>query len=99
MSPSGELVIQSPDGQTRNVPLISEKIGLGRSSTNELCYPDDAGLSRQHLVFERSGDRWSARDLGSKNGTQVNGQRITTAHELKPGDRISAGHLVIQYKT
>ncbi len=81
------------------MPLLSEKIGLGRSSTNELCYPDDAGLSRQHLLFEKAGENWFVKDLGSKNGTQINGQRITAAHLLKPGDRISAGHLVIQYKT
>src|SRR4051812_1489714 len=94
-----ELVIAGPDGQTRSVPLNGEKLSLGRSSTNELCYPDDSGLSRQHLVFERSGDGWAVRDLDSKNGTQVNGARIKGLHVLKPGDRVTAGHLIIQQKT
>lgn len=70
---------------------------LGRSSTNELCYAEDAGLSRQHLAIERSGEGWTVRDLGSKNGTLVNGTRITSAHRLGPNDRITAGHLVIEF--
>jgi serine phosphatase RsbU (regulator of sigma subunit)/pSer/pThr/pTyr-binding forkhead associated (FHA) protein len=94
-----ELVIAGPDGQTRTVALNGEKLSLGRSSTNELCYPDDSGLSRQHLVFERSGEGWAVRDLDSKNGTQVNGVRIKGSHVLQPGDRVMAGHLVIQQKT
>ena len=66
---------------------------------NELCYPDDSGLSRQHLVFERSGDAWAVRDLDSKNGTQVNGVRIKGTHVLQPGDRVTAGHLTMRQKT
>ncbi len=66
---------------------------------NELCYPDDSGLSRQHLVFERSGNEWAVRDLDSKNGTQVNGVRIKGTHVLQPGDRVTAGHLTMQQKT
>lgn len=79
--------------------MSAGKVSLGRSSTNELCYSDDSGLSRQHLVFERSGDAWVVRDLDSKNGTQVNGVRIKGTHVLQPGDRVTAGHLTIQQKT
>ena len=94
-----ELLIQTPDGKTRTVPLTSDRIALGRSSANELCYPDDSGLSRQHLVFERSGTFWIVRDLDSKNGTQVNSIRIKGWHVLQPGDRVTAGHLTIQQRT
>jgi phosphoserine phosphatase RsbU/P len=93
-----ELVIQSPDGNSRIIPLGVDRVGLGRSSNNELCYPDDSGLSRQHLAFEKSGDDWVVRDLGSKNGTQVNGTRIAGPHVLKSGDRITAGHLVMVHR-
>jgi sigma-B regulation protein RsbU (phosphoserine phosphatase) len=98
MPAGGELVIQGPDGQPRTVPLITDRIALGRSSLNELCYPEDAGLSRQHLVFEKGADGWMVRDLGSKNGTQVNSVRIAAPHLLKPGDRILAGHLQMQFQ-
>lgn len=94
-----ELLIQTPDGKTRTVPLTTDRIALGRSSANELCYPDDSGLSRQHLVFERSGAFWIVRDLDSKNGTQVNSVRIKGGHVLQPGDRVTAGHLTIQQRT
>lgn len=91
-----ELVVLTLDGTARPVRLEGERMALGRSSVNELCFADDAGLSRQHLVFERGGDGWIVRDLGSKNGTLVNGLRIVVPQLLKHGDRISAGHLTIE---
>jgi sigma-B regulation protein RsbU (phosphoserine phosphatase) len=92
-----ELRIHCPDGQTKIVPLQGDRITLGRSSTTELCFPDDAGLSRQHLAFERQGEDWDLRDLGSKNGTLLNNARLNGASRLKQGDRIAAGHLVMVY--
>ncbi|MGH9593032.1 MAG: FHA domain-containing protein, partial [Bryobacteraceae bacterium] len=91
-----EIVIQAPDGSSRTARLEGDRMALGRSSANELCFADDAGLSRQHLVFERNGGGWQVRDLGSKNGTLLNGQRIAEPQPLKPGDRIGAGHLTIE---
>jgi len=91
------LVIRTPDGKSRTVPLPDTRLTLGRATTNDLCYADDAGLSRQHLVFERAGREWQVKDVGSKNGTLVNGFRITGAATLKPGDRVSAGHLTMEF--
>ena len=93
-----QLQIFSPDGQNRFVPLAADRLALGRSSTAELSFPDDNGLSRRHLVIERDGDGWAILDLGSKNGTIVNGVKLTERATLKPGDRITAGHLVIVYE-
>ncbi|HCC59465.1 MAG TPA: hypothetical protein DEQ47_19820 [Solibacterales bacterium] len=92
-----ELQIFSPDGKTRTVTLENGRVSLGRASTADLCYPDDAGLSRNHLAFEKDGERWMLRDLGSKNGTLVNSVRILNPTELHAGDRIAAGHLVIVF--
>lgn len=92
-----ELTVRTPDGKSRAVTLTTNRLTLGRSATNDLCYPEDAGLSRQHLAFERSGDFWTIQDLGSKNGTLVNGARISAPHKLRPGDRVSAGHLNIEF--
>jgi serine phosphatase RsbU (regulator of sigma subunit) len=92
-----ELQILTPDGQSRFIPLNAERISLGRSSAAELSFPDDGGLSRQHLAIERDGDGWSLRDLGSKNGTMLNGAKVTERMRLKPGDRITAGHLILVY--
>jgi serine phosphatase RsbU (regulator of sigma subunit) len=92
-----ELAITSPDGKTRTIRLEGNTFSLGRSSANELCFPDDVGLSRQHMALERDGPSWKVRDLGSKNGTFLNGVRITDACRLNPGDRVIASRIVIVY--
>ncbi len=92
-----ELQIFSPDGKTRSVPLNGARITVGRSSVAELCYPEDAGLSRQHLAFESDGTAWFVKDLGSKNGTMLNGSRVSGRSLLKTGDRVTAGHLIIVF--
>src|SRR4051794_21348495 len=94
---SRELLVQCPDGQMKTVPLTGGKLSIGRSSAAELCFPEDAGLSRQHFVFEPEGEDWTVQDLGSKNGTFVNNIPLKARLILKPGDRVTAGHLVIVY--
>ncbi len=90
-----ELVIRSQDGSARSIPLEGERFGLGRATTNELCYPDDFGLSRQHLAFEKVDGQWTIKDLGSKNGTLLNGFRLSAVAPLNSGDVVNAGHLQI----
>lgn len=105
-----ELQILTPDGQTRSLVLDRDRFVLGRSSSVELSFPDDGGLSRQHLVIESPealeaqelpgnghAGHWFLQDLDSKNGTTLNGNRITGRTPLTPGDRIGAGHLVLVY--
>jgi serine phosphatase RsbU (regulator of sigma subunit)/pSer/pThr/pTyr-binding forkhead associated (FHA) protein len=92
-----ELLIQTPDGQTKTFGLEGAPVTVGRSSNVELCFIDDAGLSRQHFVFEPEGADWTVRDLGSKNGTYVNNIPLKARLVLQPGDRITAGHLTILY--
>jgi len=93
-----ELLIQCPDGQMKTVPLTGERLSIGRSSAAELCFPEDAGLSRQHFAFESEGEDWTVQDLGSKNGTFVNNIPLKAKLILRPGDRITAGHLVIVFE-
>src|ERR1700686_4276167 len=94
---SRELLIQGPDGQVNTIELASGRLAVGRSSTVELSFPEDAGLSRQHFAFEGQGDDWTDQDLGSKNGTFVNNIPLKAKLILKPGDRVTAGHLAIVY--
>ena len=88
-----ELSIRTPSGQTQVVVLKDDRYVLGRAETNELCFRDVAGLSRKHLAFERDGSNWIVRDLGSTNGTFVNGSQLTGTHVLKPKDEVRAGEL------
>ena len=91
------ILIQGPEGQTRTLPLSSGRLAVGRSSAAELSFPEDSGLSRQHFALEPSGDEWTVQDLGSKNGTFVNGIPLKAVLVLRPGDRITAGHLSIVF--
>jgi sigma-B regulation protein RsbU (phosphoserine phosphatase) len=93
-----ELVVYEPNGHTRIIPVTEGRVSLGRAATNDLSYPEDSGLSRQHLVIERVGRDLVLRDLGSKNGTELNSQRVTGSTVLQPGDRIKAGRLTIEYR-
>lgn len=93
-----ELAITAPDGKTRTMTLDAASLSLGRSSANELCFPEDVGLSRRHMLLERDGDEWAVRDLGSKNGTFLNGVRLTKAERLKPGDRIVASRILLAFE-
>jgi phosphoserine phosphatase RsbU/P len=79
------------------MPLSGARLAVGRSSSVELSFPDDSGLSRQHFAFESQGDDWAIQDLGSKNGTFVNNIPLKARLVLRPGDRITAGHLAIVY--
>jgi pSer/pThr/pTyr-binding forkhead associated (FHA) protein len=72
---------------------------LGRSEANDLPFPEDDGLSRRHLIFEHDENQWAVIDLGSKNGTYVNGARITGKQSLQPGDQITASCISIQFTT
>ncbi len=93
-----ELAVTAPGGETRTIPLEGERLTLGRASGSDLYYPDDVGLSRQHLELVLAGHEWVVRDLASKNGTLVNGQRLTAPHRLRPGDRIVASHVSLVYE-
>jgi sigma-B regulation protein RsbU (phosphoserine phosphatase) len=92
-----DLQILSPDGTSQVIPLEGQRLTLGRSSAADLTFPNDNGLSRQHLAIENDGAGWALTDLGSKNGTALNGVKVAARMPLKSGDRIMAGHLVLIY--
>jgi FHA domain/Domain of unknown function (DUF1707) len=72
--------------------LASERPAmLGRSRACDLVLADDS-VSRRHAMVVREGDRIILTDLGSTNGTFVNGRRITQA-DVQPGDRLRLGGL------
>ena len=92
-----ELLIQLTDGSSRTLTLDGRRVTLGRSSDNELPYPDDPVLSRRHMAFDTDGTEWYVEDLGSKNGTVVNGVRISERTTLRLGDRVAAGRVTLVY--
>ncbi len=82
------------------VALDTDRVTLGRASSNDIALSGDSAVSRRHAVFERYPAGWCVRDLGSSNGTYVNGQKIDGAW-LEPDDEIVVGesHLVFRSGT
>ena len=80
---------------TRRIDFGGEPISVGRHPDNQIQYNDD-GLSRKHCLFERRPDGWWVQDLGSRNGTKLNGVRITNA-ALASGDVVRVGTLEIRF--
>ncbi len=91
------LLVQAADGKARSVPLGGGRITVGRASAVELSFPEDIGLSRQHFAFEPEGEDWAVEDLGSKNGTFVNNIPLKGRLILQPGDRVTAGRVVVVF--
>lgn len=76
-------------GATRTVPLGEEAVTFGRTPENSVPL-DDVGVSRRHAQILFIGKGWEVVDLGSRNGTKVNGQKVPRKM-LQPGDVITLG--------
>ena len=75
--------------------LASGEVSVGRDPSNQLWVSDPA-LSRQHCLLTRNGDRYFIRDLGSLNGTVVNGMAVEEL-QLHHGDQIAIGTSVLKF--
>lgn len=83
-------------GSDRRWDLDSDKIQLGRSSSNTVVI-DDPNASRIHAELTSRDGQWWIADLNSTNGTLVNESTIKE-HRLAPGDRIKIGATEIEYR-
>lgn len=88
------------DWQPFTVAAAGETLLIGRTSKPRNILPEisldfDTAVSHRHAVLTRSdGNGWSIRDIGSSNGTRVNGKDLQPMVDvpLQPGDRITVGH-------
>lgn len=88
------LEVNSPKW-SRRIELGLDTLTVGRHPENPIQFNDD-GLSRRHCCFEPQADGWVVRDLGSRNGTKVNGVRVPSA-PLNAGDVVRVGVLEIRF--
>ncbi|MFL5798791.1 MAG: FHA domain-containing protein [Actinomycetota bacterium] len=79
------------NGVLERIPLEGERITIGFSDSNDVPLPLDRTVSHVHAVLERVATHWCIRDLGSRNGTFVNGDRIWGERPVKTGDEIRIG--------
>ena len=90
-----KLVLFMPDGTTLDVPLARERTTIGRRADNDICLPDLAVSGEHAVVVTILADSF-LEDLGSTNGTLVNGQAIAK-HFLRDRDRVEIGHHKLIY--
>ena len=81
-----KLVIHQPDGTLREVKLDRDRITIGRRADHDICLPYPA-VSADHAEIVTVISDSFLHDVGSTNGTLVNGKRITK-HFLRDHDRI-----------
>jgi hypothetical protein len=89
-----QLVVRSGGAAGTSVPVQGTRLTAGRSGDCDLTI-EDSTVSREHAAFVRRGPAWWVVDLGSTNGTRVNGAR-TAEHPLQPGDRVEFGDAVVE---
>src|SRR5258706_10752025 len=82
-------------GRTRLVVFDTQDLSLGRAPENDISV-DDPEMSRRHAVFKRSREGCALEDMGTSNGTLVNGQAVPRA-VLKHGDVVKIGEVEITY--
>ena len=82
--------------QTWDVP--EGETDVGRASDLAVSLPDRS-VSRMHARLRRQGDSLIVEDMGSRNGTSVNGVRIHAPHTLSPNDRVSFGNIMVRVVT
>ncbi len=83
------VLVMFKDSERRDFPVAEKKTVLGRRQDCHLRIPT-RDISRQHCAILLDKNKVVAKDLGSSNGTFVNGKRIAET-ELKPGDRLRLG--------
>ena len=78
----------------RRFPLL-DTLSIGRSAGNDIALEDD-WVSAQHVRLRRQDGVWVAEDLGSTNGTRVNGRPLTGATRVKTGDVLDLGRVKLK---
>ncbi len=90
--PPGSLLLPTGD----RVPLGEYVVSIGRHDDCTVVLADP-NVSRNHAEVRPSGDGFAVVDLGSTNGTKVNGVRVAE-HQLRPGDEVRFGNTVVRFE-
>jgi hypothetical protein len=94
MAAQFRFVVRSGPNTGKIYPLEVSEIVIGREASNGVAI-NDAEVSRKHAKLSLHGSAYVIQDLGSTNGTFVNGLRITSSQVLNPGDTVSFGESIV----
>jgi hypothetical protein len=93
------VVVAGPTFQDGEVfTLDSHPLTIGRAVNNDISMPDDEYASGRHARFEPRRDGIWIEDIGSTNGTFVNGIRLTRERKLTPGDVVRVGETDLRFE-
>ena len=85
------------DGSERRVLVLDgEQLTVGSAPDNDVVI-DDPSVSRVHAIVHQLNGRWFVEDCGSRNGTAVNGRRLTSMQPLRPADEVLLGRARLQF--
>ncbi|MBI5686892.1 MAG: FHA domain-containing protein [Verrucomicrobia bacterium] len=84
------LIHRTAEGEDIKLPITTKPIVLGRGIETDIRVEDDE-VSRAHCAVWLETEKLLVKDLRSRNGTFVNGERVSEA-EVKPGDSVRIGH-------
>jgi predicted component of type VI protein secretion system len=94
MAAQYQFVMRSGPTVGKAYPLDAQEVTIGRDAVNTIAI-NDAEISRRHARMELRGSAYVIQDLGSTNGTFVNGKRISGMQVLNPGDSVSFGEGIV----
>src|SRR6266508_5743733 len=94
MTSQYQLIMRSGPTPGAAYTLEGDQITIGRDSTNGITI-NDAEISRRHARLTFQGGKYILEDLGSTNGTFVNGQRLAGPRVLKAGEVVSLGEQIV----
>jgi pSer/pThr/pTyr-binding forkhead associated (FHA) protein len=90
------LTVTEPKAMRGSVFALGPEVTVGRAAGCGMSFTDDTYLSNLHArVFQRDGQSF-VEDLGSTNGTYLNGDRVTSAVPMRRGDRLQVGSTVLE---
>jgi len=87
--PAQLVVLDSQGNRKETISITRDPVLIGRLSSSDVVLAD-SNVSRRHAELRKEGSRWMIVDLGSTNGTMVNG-KLAREQSLEPGDRIAFG--------
>ena len=94
MASQFQLIMRTGPTPGATFTLEGDQLNIGRDSSNEITI-NDAEVSRRHARLTFQGGKYVLEDLGSTNGTFVNGQRLAGPRVLKAGEVVSFGEQIV----
>lgn len=92
-----QLVIHPPEGDPQVIDLGESAIRIGRSGSATIAV-DDVYVSDEHAEVAFADDGWLVRDLGSTNGTYLNGAKVTGPTAIGAGDQLRLGKTRVEVR-